>query len=137
MEKIEEEQVKFGREPVKEEVNDIHSSHLKNLPSEQHGSNYDPADPNAEERQQQLQVEALDIIRQEDERAAKFKENAFLQTLKAQKKKPPSEQDSLKGWIEPDGPGREGYHRGTKKGWDDTPKVMNLPGRGRVVVHNY
>ena len=52
LEKIEEENIRFGDKPVKEEVNDIHSSPLKNLPSENKPADYDPADPDKREREE-------------------------------------------------------------------------------------
>jgi hypothetical protein len=134
LEKIEEDQVKFNRQPAKEEVNDYQNSTLKGLPSEQHGSTFDPNDPDKQEREAKQEKEAADREKYDAERAEKFRENAFLQTLKAQQAKPPSQQDSLKGWTDPKGPGREGYHVGIKKDWGDAPRVMNVPGRGRVVV---
>jgi hypothetical protein len=134
LEKIEEEQIKYGREPVKEEVNDIHSSPLKNLPSEQHSAGYDPNDPDREEREAKEAKEQEQRLRDDEERANKYRNNAFLATLKSQQKRPPHERTELKDWVEPKGPGREGYIVGKKKGWNTQAKVMNIPGRGRVVV---
>ena len=66
--------------------------------------------------------------------ADKYRNNAFLQTLKAQRARPPSQQTSLRGWQPATGPGKPGYDTGIKKNWNDAPKVHYIEGRGRVVA---
>jgi len=131
LEKIEEDQIKYGA-PVKEEVNDIYSSSLKNLPTKQLGGSYDPNDPDKAERQEKEDEAGKKMVKLNQEREDRYNNSPYIQSLSAKRLLPPEQQDSLKGWVEPKGPGTSGYHVGKKKGWNDQPKVINLPGRGRV-----
>lgn len=119
---------------MKEEVNDIHSSPLKNLPSESKPADFDPADPDKREREEEERMAQERAQRLEDERVDRFKNNAFLQTLRSSRARPPSQQTSLRGWQPATGPGKPGYHTGAKKNWNDAPKVRYIEGRGRVVA---
>ncbi|GMI17626.1 hypothetical protein TrLO_g4447 [Triparma laevis f. longispina] len=134
LEKIEEENIKFGDVPVKEEVNDISSSPLKGLPSEQRPADYDAADPEAREREEDEEAARAKSQAAEDARQDKFKNNSFLQILREQRARPPDQQTSLKGWNEPKGPGVAGYHTGAKKSWNDAPRMQYIEGRGMVNV---
>ncbi len=135
LERIEEENIKFGDEPIKEEINDINSSPLKGLPTESRPADYDPSDPDKFEREKKEEEERIKAQRLEDERQQKYANNAFLATLRAQKARPPSQQDTLRGWKDADGPGEEGYHTGRKTAWNSGPKVKVIEGRGRVAVY--
>jgi len=66
---------------------------------------------------------------------SKARNNAFLQTLKAQRARPPSQQSTFEGWRAGSGPGVAGYHTGAKKEWEKAPKVSYIEGRGRVVAY--
>ncbi|GMH62491.1 hypothetical protein TrRE_jg6128 [Triparma retinervis] len=134
LEKIEEENIKFGDVPVKEEVNDIHSSPLKGLPTAQRPADYDPADPDKREREAEESAAADRAQQMEDDRVNRLKNNAFLATLKAARKGPPESHSSFQDWRPGTGPGREGYDTGAKKEWAKAPRVQYVEGRGRVVA---
>ena len=68
LEKIEEENIKFGDQPVKEEINDIHNSPLKGLPSESKPADYDPADPDKREREEDERLAQERAQKMEDDR---------------------------------------------------------------------
>jgi len=130
---MEEDNIKYGDEAAPEEVNDINQSTIRHLETESKAGDAHFSDKN------KAGGGGGEVTSPESkERESPFKNNAFLNTLKAQKARPPSQQTSLQGWRPSTGPGNpamynNGYFTGDKKDWADAPKMRYPPGSVKVL----